>query len=292
MSGSPQSAPKVWTVRELLHWSKGWFEERDVDSPRLTGELLLAHVLGVARIKLYVDIDRPLQKDELARFRELVQRRARGEPTQYVIGTQEFYGRTFTADRRALIPRPETELVAERALRALSKTEPGTVADVGSGTGALGLTIAAERPSVRVVLTDVSPEAAALTRENAVRLKVADRVEVREGDLAAPLGDDVFDVVVTNLPYIPEGDRTRLPIHIRDHEPGLALFAGPDGLDLYRRLVPSIARHVRPGGLLIMEHGEEQGAQIGALLDRALWQDPVLEKDLAKLDRFTWAVRK
>jgi release factor glutamine methyltransferase len=121
---------------------------------------------------------------------------------------------------------------------------------------------------------------------------VADRVEVREGDLTAPLGDDVFDVIVTNLPYVAEHERTRLPVHIRDHEPGLALFAGEDGLDLYRRLVPAVARNLCSGGLLVMEHGEEQGASVGALFDRALWQDPTLERDLAKLDRFTWSIRR
>ncbi len=292
MSGATPSVPKVWTIRQLLQWSRGWFEERGVDSPRLTGELLLAHVLGVPRIKLYVDIDRPLQKEELARYRDLVQRRARGEPTQYVIGTQEFYGRTFASDRRALIPRPETELVAERALRALGKTDTALVADIGCGTGALGLTIAAERPAVRVVLTDVSPDAAALARENADRLQVSARVEVREGDLTTPLGEDVFDVIVTNLPYVAEPERAILPIHIRDHEPGLALFAGADGLDLYRRLLPAIAPHLRSGGLLVMEHGEDQGAPLNALFDRSFWQEPVLEKDLARLDRFTWVIRR
>lgn len=289
---SAEAATKVWTVRELLNWSKGWFDERGIDSPRLTGELLLAYVLDVARIKLYVEIDRPLDKTELARYRELVQRRAKGEPTQYLIGTQEFYGRSFKVDRRALIPRPETELVAERALRAIDKTTAARVADIGCGTGALGLTVAAERPLARVVLTDISTDAAALARENADRLKVSDRVEVREGDLTAPLGDEVFDVVVTNLPYVASGDREKLAIHIRDHEPATALFSGEDGLDHYRRFVPAIAKHVRSGGLLVMEHGEDQGAQTPALFDPSLWERPVVESDLAGLPRFTWAVRR
>jgi release factor glutamine methyltransferase len=287
-----EAAPKLWTIRELLAWSKGWFDERDVDSPRLTGELLLAHVLSLPRIRLYVEIDRPLEKLELARFKDLVQRRAKGEPTQYLIGNQEFYGRPFKVDRRALIPRPETELVAERVLRQFEKTASPRFADIGAGCGTLGLTLVAERPNATVVLTDVSADAAALQRENAVLLNLTARVEVRVGDLTEPLGEDLFDAVVTNLPYVPDGERTTLPTHIREHEPALALFGGPDGLDLYRRFVPAIAKHVKPGGLVVMEHGAEHGDATPRLFDPQLWQTPVVEADLAGFDRFTWAVRR
>lgn len=285
-------AQKVWTVRDLLAWAKGWLETRDVDSPRLTAELFLGHVLGVARIRLYIDLERPLDKTELARFKDLVQRRARGEPTQYIIGTQDFYGRTFKVDPRALIPRPETELLAERALRDVPKDVAVRFADIGCGCGTLGLTLAAERPLATVVLTDVSPESAALTRENAEKLGVADRVEVRVGDLTAPLGDELFDVIVTNLPYVPDGERHTLPLHIRGHEPHLALFGGPDGLDIYRRFVPAVARNLKPGGLVVCEHGAEHGDSAPALFDDATWEQAVVESDLAGFDRFTWARRK
>lgn len=291
-SNAGRAPAKVWTIRELLGWCKPWLEERGVDSPRLTAELLLAHVLEVPRIRLYADIDRPLERGELARFKELVQRRARGEPTQYVIGTQDFYGRTFKVDARALIPRPETELVAERVLRHLPKDEPVRVADVGCGTGAIGLTIACERPQAQVVLSDVSPEAAALARENAQALGVEERIEVRVGDLGEALGDEPFDAVVANLPYIPTTDAPSLDVHIRDHEPHLALFGGPDGLDVIRRFVPQLAALVRPGGLAVLEHSEEHGPPIAALFDREAWEEPVTERDLAGLARFTWAVRR
>lgn len=283
---------KLWTIREMLVWAAPWFERQGVDSPRLTAELLLAHVLGVRRIRLYADIDRPLDAKELAAFKALVQRRAAGEPTQYVIGTQDFYGRTFKSDRRALIPRPETELLVERVLRELPKDAAVTVADVGCGTGALGLTIACERPLARVVLTDVSRDALALARENAEALGVVSRVEFREGSLVEPLGDDVFDAIVTNLPYVPEGARATLPVHIRDHEPHLALFAGEDGLSLYRAFVPAVGRHVRAGGLVACEHAEDHGDDMSALFSTDEWTDVTLERDLAKLERFTSAIRR
>jgi release factor glutamine methyltransferase len=292
VSEAADAVTKVWTIRDLLQWSRAWFDERGVDSARLTSELLLAHVLNCPRIKLYADFDRPLEKPELARYKELVQRRARGEPTQYVIGTTDFYGRTFKVDKRALIPRPETELVAERLLRAFPKDAAVRLADTGCGCGTLGLTLAAERPNAHVVLTDVSPDAAALAAENAENLRLSGRVEIRVGDLATPLGDELFDAVVANLPYVPDALRTTLPVHIRDHEPHLALFSGADGLDLYRRYVPAIARHLKPGGLLVVEHGEEHGESLPALFDPALWETPVVEKDLAGLTRFTWAVRR
>lgn len=287
-----EAAHRTWTVRDLLAWARPWFESKEIDSPRLTAELLLAHVLGLARIRLYVDFDRPLEKAELGAFRDLVQRRARGEPTQYLIGTQDFYGRTFKVDARALIPRPETELVAERALRHVAKDAEALMTDVGCGCGTLGLTLAAERPQSRVVLTDVSEEAAALARENAEKLKVSDRIEIRTGDLAEPLGDTLFDVVVTNLPYVPDGERHTLPLHIRGHEPHLALFGGPDGLDIYRRFVPAIARNVKPGGLVVLEHGAEHGDAAPALFDPSLWSEVKVERDLAGFDRFTWAIRR
>ena len=287
-----ETAGRVWTIRDLLAWSRGWLEAREVDSPRLTAELLLSQVLACPRIRLYADFDRPLEATELARFKQLVQRRARGEPTQYLVGHQDFYGRTFKVDPRALIPRPETELVAERVLRAFSKEGELRLADVGCGCGTLGLTLAAERPSARAVLTDLSPDALALARENAVLLGVAPRVELREGDLAAPLGDDLFDAVVANLPYVPDGERHTLPVHIREHEPHLALFGGADGLDVYRRFLPALARHVRAGGLVVLEHGAEHGERLPALFAPESWSEVKVEADLAGLDRFTWAVRR
>lgn len=288
---SATAPARVWTIRDLLSWSRDYFEKHEVDSPRLTAELLLSHVLEVQRIRLYTDLDRPLEQPELARYRELVLRRVRGEPAQYLLGSQDFYGRRFRTDRRALIPRPETELVVERVLRHLPKDESRRVVDVGCGTGAIGLTIAAERPQTDVVLVDISPDALELARENAELLGLSERVEFREGHLLEPLGDERFDVVVANLPYVPDGQRDSLAVHIREHEPALALFAGVDGLDLIRQLTATAAAHVTPGGLLVLEHAENHGAAIVRLLDSPEWTPAVVEKDLAGLERFTWSER-
>jgi release factor glutamine methyltransferase len=283
---------KVWTVRELLAWSRGWFEQKGVESPRLTAEILLAHVLDVQRIRLYVDIERPLEKDELARYRELLQRRAKGEPVQYLVGGAEFYGRRFAVDARALIPRPETELLVERVLRHRDASLPLRFLDVGCGSGAIGLTLAAERSNATGVLVDLSPDAAALARENAERLGVSERVDVRVGDLLAPVAGESFDAVVANLPYIPEGEKESLAVHIRDHEPHLALFSGSDGLDAYRRLVPELAAFVPSGGLAVLEHHEAHGEPLAALFPSSDWSDVTCERDLAGLPRFTWALRR
>ncbi len=289
---TPAAAAKVWTVRELLAWSRTWFEQKGVESPRLTAELLLAHVLEVARIRLYVDIERPLEKAELARYRELVQRRAKGEPVQYLVGGAEFYGRRFKVDPRALIPRPETELLVERALRHREASVPFRFLDVGCGSGIIGLTLAAERAEATGVLVDLSPDAAALARENAALLGVEGRVDVRVGDLLAPVTGESFDVVAANLPYIPEGEKDSLAVHIREHEPHLALFSGADGLDAYRRLVPDLAGVVSPGGLVVLEHHEAHGENLPALFLATEWRDVTSERDLAGLPRFTWAIRR
>ena len=292
MTTSAAAPAKVWTVRELLAWSRSWFEQRQVESPRLTAELLLSHVLDVARIRLYVDIERPLEKDELSRYRELLQRRAKGEPVQYLVGGAEFYGRRFKTDPRALIPRPETELLVERALRHRDATAAFRFLDVGCGSGAIGLTLAAERTKATGVLVDLSADAAALARENAEKLGVSERVDLRVGDLFSPVEGESFDVVVANLPYIPEGERASLAVHVRDHEPSLALFSGTDGLDAYRRLVPGLSRVLPTGGLVVFEHHEAHAEPLSALLSPSDWSDVTCERDLAGLPRFLWALRR
>jgi release factor glutamine methyltransferase len=280
-----------WTIRKVLTWTTQHFEKRGVDAPRLTAEVLLAYVLKTTRVRLYVDLDRPMEKTELTTFRALIERRMGGEPTQYLTGVREFYNRPFKVDPRVLIPRPETELLVEAALHRLPRDAPGTALDVCTGSGCLAISLAAERPQATVLATDLSPDACALARENAQALGVADRVTVLQGDLYAPLPPDArFDVVVSNPPYIATGEIPTLSAEVR-REPLLALDGGPDGLVAVRRVVKEARRWLEPGGLLAMEIGETQGSAVQALLQAAGYEDARVEKDLERRDRLAFGTQ-
>lgn len=282
---------ETWTIRKVLTWTTQHFEKRQVDSPRLTAEVLLSHVLKMGRVRLYVDLDRPLSKEELGTFRALIERRLNGEPTQYLTGVREFYNRTFKVDARVLIPRPETELLVEAALRMLPKDAPARALDVCTGSGCIAISLAAERPLASVVATDVSPDACALARENAEALKVADRVTVLQGDLFSPVPPDArFRVVVSNPPYIDTAEIATLSPEVR-REPKLALDGGPDGLVLIRKVVTGARRWLEPGGLLAMEIGETQGPAVLKLLEAAGYADARVEKDLERRERMAFGTQ-
>jgi len=280
-----------WTIRKVLTWTTQHFEKRGVEAPRLTTEMLLSHVLKLSRVRLYVDLDRPLDKEELAAFRALIERRMAGEPTQYLTGVREFYNRSFKVDARVLIPRPETELLVEAALHLLPKDAPGRALDVCTGSGCIAISLAAERPQATVLATDLSPDACALARENAQALGVAGRVTVLEGDLFAPVpAAERFDVVVSNPPYIASAEIPTLSAEVR-REPKLALDGGADGLVAIRRVVEGARRFLRPGGLLAMEIGETQGPAVKALLQAAGYADARVEKDLERRDRLAFGTQ-
>ncbi|NOJ97627.1 peptide chain release factor N(5)-glutamine methyltransferase [Corallococcus coralloides] len=281
----------VWTIRRLLTWTTGYFEKRGVDAPRLTTEILLAHVLKTGRVRLYVDLDRPLSKDELAAFKALIERRLAGEPTNYLTGTKEFYNRPFKVDARVLIPRPETELLVEAVLHAVPRDAPSRVLDVCTGSGCIAISVAAERPQATVLATDLSKDACALARENAQALGVSERVSVLEGDLFAPLPPDAtFRVVVSNPPYIDSGDIAGLSAEVR-REPRLALDGGPDGLVALRRVIQGARRVLEPGGLLALEMGETQGSAVLELLRAAGYSDARVEKDLERRERMAFGTQ-
>jgi release factor glutamine methyltransferase len=280
-----------WTLRKLLTWTTQHFEKRGVDAPRLTTEVLLAHVLKTTRVRLYVDLDRPMEKTELAAFRSLIERRMAGEPTQYLTGVREFYNRPFKVDPRVLIPRPETELLVEAALHKLPKDGPGLALDVCTGSGCIAISLAAERPQATVMATDLSADACALARENAQALGVAERVTVLQGNLYAPLPPDArFDVVASNPPYIASGEIPTLSAEVR-REPHMALDGGPDGLVLIRKVIEGARRVLKPGGLLAMEIGETQGEAVKALLQAAGYDDARVEKDLERRDRLAFGTQ-
>lgn len=272
---------RTWTPLELLAWTQEFFARKGVDAPRLTAEVLLAHALGCDRVRLYLDFDKPLGEPELARYRELVRRRAEGEPTAYVVGRREFYGRPFRCDPRALVPRPETELLVEAALAALPAD--GTALDLCTGTGCVGLTLALERPGARVTLVDLDEAAAALARENAAALGAGGEVLV--GDLYGPVPSGArFDVVVANPPYVPAGELGGLEREVL-REPRLALDGGPDGLAVLRPLVAGALPRLVPGGLLALEIHEGQAESVPGLCRAAGFAGAELRRDLARLPR-------
>jgi release factor glutamine methyltransferase len=280
-----------WTVRRVLGWTAPHFEKLGVDAPRLTAELLLAHVLETSRVRLYTDLDRPLETGELAAFRALIERRSAGEPTQYLTGRREFYGHSFRVDPRVLIPRPETELLVEAVLRALPPDVEARVLELGAGSGCVAVSIALGNPRSRVLATELSAEALEVARANASALGVADRVEVRQGDLFQPLtSGDRFEVVVSNPPYITRAELLGLPADVRC-EPGLALDGGEDGLDVIRRIVTGARAWLAPGGLLALEIGDGQGPRVRSLLEAAGYGQVRIERDLARHDRMAFGTR-
>ncbi len=276
---------EVWTSLKLVAWTQEFFARKGVDAPRLTAELLLAHALSCDRIRLYLDFDKPLGEAELTRFRDLVRRRSEGEPTAYLVGKKDFYGRIFRVDRRVLVPRPETELVLEAALSALP--EGGRALDLCTGSGCLAVSIALERKGARVVATDSSAEALEVARENARLLGAV--VEFAAGDLwAAVHGSERFDVVVSNPPYIPAKELAGLPREVRQ-EPCIALDGGVDGLAVLRRVIEGAPAWLEPGGTLVVEMHETHAEVLPGLCLAAGFAKAEARRDLAGLPRLTVA---
>jgi release factor glutamine methyltransferase len=276
---------EAWTPLRLLGWTQGFFAQKGVDAPRLTSELLLANALGCDRVRLYLDFDKPLGAPELARYRELVKRRADGEPTAYLTGVREFWGHRLAVDARVLSPRPETELLVEAALAALP--EAGAALDLGTGSGAIALSLALGRPAARVTAVDLSPEALEVARANAAALGA--QVDCLQGDLFAPLPPEArFDVIASNPPYVPTGELAGLQREVR-REPRLALDGGADGLDVLRRVVAGAPRWLAPGGTLLLEMHESHLEALPALCLAAGFVTAEARRDLAGLPRLTVA---
>jgi release factor glutamine methyltransferase len=278
-----------WTVRRVLGWTTQHFDKHSIDAPRLAAELLLAHVLGVDRVRLYTDFERPLEASELAAYRALIERRVEGEPVQYLTGRRDFYGRNFDVDARVLIPRPETELLVEAVLREVPPQGAARLLDVGTGSGCIAVTLAAERPEATVVATDIDAGCCALARTNAGRL--AARVDIRQGDLFAPVESEApFDVVVSNPPYVRTDELAGLQPEVQ-REPRLALDGGPQGTSVLSRVVESAFAHLVPGGLLALEIGEQQGTAVRDLLQARGYERVRIESDLERRDRMAFGTR-
>ncbi len=271
------------TVLEILQSTTGYFEKHRVESARLNAQHLVAHVLKVKRIELYMDSERVLFEDELVPLRELVKRRSQGVPLQHLLGSEEFYGRTFKCDSRGLVPRPETERLIELLLPLLQE-KPTRIADVGTGSGIIALTLAAECPEATVIAIDNSPAALALATENAVLLELSNRVAFLSGDLLSTANGE-FDLIVANLPYIPAAEISGLAREVQ-HDPVSALDGGADGLDLVRRLIGQAPAHLSSNGFIALEIGHDQSDRVADLLRVANFRDIRTEKDYQGVSRF------
>ena len=260
----------VWTIQRLLAWTTDFFRERGIESPRLDAEVLLSALLGRDRMYLYVHFDEPLEPEELARFRGYVKERAAHVPLAYVLGRREFMGLDFRVTRDTLIPRPDTEILVQCAVDFLcARLEAGatacTIADIGTGTGAIALSTLHYTEGIRADAVDISPAAAAVARENAERLGLTERIDIHVGDLLAPLAGGRYDMILSNPPYIPTADIATLMPEVRSYEPHLALDGGADGLNIYRRLMADAPALLKEGGAVAVEVGIDEAAAVAAL---------------------------
>ncbi len=292
----------IWTVGRLLTWTTEWLTSRGSDSPRLDAEVLLASVRGCPRIALYTAFDTPVNDDERARFRSLVKRRGEGEPVAYLVGNREFFSLSFAVSPAVLVPRPETEGLVVRVLDLHQPAEPTgprpRIVDVGTGSGAIAVTLAAtfakRLQQAEFVATDISSAALAVARENAQRHGVADQIEFVECDLLDdPRVAGPWDVIVSNPPYVREDEFDALPRDVRLHEPRTALVAGPTGVEVVARLVAAAAEKLAPGGWLVMEVGPATASAAEAIVvaESELVLEPTL-KDMAGLPRIVQARRR
>jgi release factor glutamine methyltransferase len=291
---------ETWTVLRLLTWTTDFLKSRGSESPRLDAEVLLAHARGCERIMLYAAFDQEVDEATRTTFRELVKKRAEGVPVAYLVGKREFYSLVFRVTPDVLIPRPETEFVVVAVLDAIkeiqnpkSKIQNPLVADVGTGSGAIAVTVAKHAPEVRVVATDVSTAALAVARENAAAHQVAVRMDFVEGDLLTPLPPETrFAVIASNPPYIGESEIATLSHSVINHEPRGALIAGPSGTETIERLIPQAAERLLPGGWLILEISPLIVARvIEQITASGHFEPPAVTKDLAGLPRVVKARR-
>jgi release factor glutamine methyltransferase len=290
----------MMTILELLNWSTHCLTDHQIENPRLNAELLLARSLNLNREGLYTHLQDPSGEEEKEKFERLIRKRLSGEPLQYILGYQEFWSIHFKVDPRALIPRPETELLVEQGLSILSaaclKRSPYML-EIGTGNGAIAISLATEVRDLFIVATDVSREALLLARENAQSTGVLQRIEFVNGDLFNPIrlmrGQEPFDLILSNPPYIPRSQIQNLAREIRDYEPVAALNGGEDGMEFYRTIVSQGPSYLRSGGWLLLEVGEDQGKRVSAMIEEEGSFSRLEQiKDLAGIGRVIKARKK
>lgn len=255
-----------WTIGSILNWTRQYFSEKGVDNPRLDAEVLLSRILGQDRLHLYVHFDQPLEQKELQAFRESVKQRALRVPVAYITGSKEFMGLEFSVTPAVLIPRPDTEILVEGALDLLRGSACPQLLDIGTGSGAIIVSMLDRLPDARGTAVDISAEALAVAKTNAEHHAVAGRLVLRQGDLFAPVGNEQYDAILSNPPYIPDREIAGLEPEVR-HEPQAALAGGADGLDYYRRILHDGPQHLKTGGFIAVEVGINQAQPVAAMAD-------------------------
>jgi len=298
-------AMQTWTIQKLLNWIVEYLTDKGVDSPRLSAELLLSYVLGMKRIELYTQFDKPVAKQQLDKLHELVKRAGQHEPIAYLTSKAEFYSLQLEVSPDCMIPRPETELLAERAIEFL-RTRSGTqlagakpsaaqfVCDLCTGCGCIAVAIAKNFPDARIIAIDISDAALRVAAANVEKYQLKDKIELLQGDLFDPIMPQLdvhrFDLIVCNPPYVSSAEFEALDKNVKNYEPGLALLAGNDGLDIYRRICKKVDQFLKPGAALMLEIGFAQGQAIKELLEKAgAFAEIKIEKDIHNNDRIVTA---
>jgi release factor glutamine methyltransferase len=276
------------TVLEAIQKSTEFLGKKNVESPRLQTELLLAHMLKMPRMKLYLNFERALSPAEIDSLRELVKRRGQREPLQHIVGSTSFCGYEIAVSRDALIPRPETELLAELGWKFLSTInhQPSTALDFGTGSGCIAIALAAKCPNARIFATDISADALALAKENAAKNKASERIEFLQGDGFAALETGAqFDLIISNPPYIASAEIETLQPEVKNFDPRAALDGGADGLDFYRRLATEAKTFLKPGGKIMLEFGDGQADAIKKKLESEKWIVEAVQEDYSQRAR-------
>ena len=308
-----------WTIQKLLNWITKHLTDKGVDSPRLSAELLLSYVLAMKRIELYTHFDKPVTKEQLERLRDLVKRAGQQEPIAYIIGKTEFYSLELNITPDCMIPRPETELLVERAIEFLRKrpvrnsmmrniaqkvevsngasSSKQFVCDLCTGSGCIAVAIAKNFPDAEIIATDISDAALSVAAKNVEKYQLNNRIKLLCGDLFEPilpqLDIDRFDLIVCNPPYVSSDEFEKLGKNVKDYEPRSALFAGDDGLDIYRRIIDKVEQFLRPDAALMLEIGYSQGQAVRGLLEQAgCFGEVTIEKDFHENGRIVIAKKQ
>jgi len=287
-----------WTIQKLLNWTTAHFTEKGLDSPRLSAELLLSHVVGLKRIELYTQFDKPVTKEQLDSLHDLVKRASQNEPIAHLIGKTEFYSLELDITPDCLIPRPETELLAERAIEFL-RTRPGQqfVCDLCTGSGCIAVAIAKNFANADIIATDICDAALNIATKNVEKHQLKERITLLCGDLFDPIIPQLdvgkFDLIVCNPPYVSVLEFEKLDKNVKDYEPKSALLAGADGLDIYCRIVEKVDQFLKPDAALMLEIGYSQGPAVRELLEQAgCFTKIKIEKDFHDNDRIAIAKKQ